>query len=393
MNPYDLQLAGLQNKQSLINAMLQRSLQPQNAGPVGALGQVLSAYLGGQALNGINTQQQDIAQQQQNDRQKTLAQALSAYRGDQPFTPDMFPGETPQTLSGQQTPNLMNQGTGVNPAAMAQAMMTSNQPDLQKAGMNVLLGTKKSDMPSSIQEWQYYNALPKADQERYLQMKRAQQFLNQGNQYGAPMMTDPTKVVPVAPINPKVSETPAYQAEQTKAKGQAESEVKKETGFPKVTKLLQDQNQQWDNINQYIDKALNQIGITTAGPAGKLAWIPGSGAKDLSATLDTIKANIGFDTLNQMRASSPTGGALGQVSEMENKLLQAVKGSMDQTQSPDQLRENLMNIKAYLAALRQRTNDAYQHDYGNLIQTNSVNDNSIKVNQPNIEDLVNKYAK
>ena len=80
-------------------------------------------------------------------------------------------------------------------------------------------------------------------------------------------------------------------------------------------------------------------------PGAIFRMIPGSRAKDFEAKLDTLKANIGFDRLQKMRDESPTGGALGQVSEMELRQLNAALGSLDQKQSPQQLQENLKRIR------------------------------------------------
>ena len=71
----------------------------------------------------------------------------------------------------------------------------------------------------------------------------------------------------------------------------------------------------------------------------------GTPAADFRNLTDTIKSNIGFDRLQKMRDDSPTGGALGQVSEMELRLLNSALGSLDQSQSPSQMRENLMRIR------------------------------------------------
>lgn len=99
-------------------------------------------------------------------------------------------------------------------------------------------------------------------------------------------------------------------------------------------------------VLQDIDKAINQTGWSTSGLGGAiLGKLPGSGATDLRATTDTIKANIGFDRLQQMRESSPTGGALGGIAVQELAMLQAVLGSLDQAQGPEQLRANLQRLK------------------------------------------------
>ena len=68
--------------------------------------------------------------------------------------------------------------------------------------------------------------------------------------------------------------------------------------------------------------------------------------RDVRARLDTIRANIGFDRVQQMRESSPTGGALGQVTEFENRLLQSTLGNLEQSQSREQILENLGRIES-----------------------------------------------
>jgi len=84
---------------------------------------------------------------------------------------------------------------------------------------------------------------------------------------------------------------------------------------------------------------------TTGFFAETLAQRGGTGARDLRANLDTIRANIGFDQLNQMRQASPTGGALGSVSNQEINYLQAVLGSVDQSQSAGELQRNLRHLR------------------------------------------------
>jgi hypothetical protein len=101
-----------------------------------------------------------------------------------------------------------------------------------------------------------------------------------------------------------------------------------------------------DRIISTIDQAIPLIGYTTAGVAGALN-IPGTEGRDLETALTTIKANLGFDRLQQMRDASKTGGALGQVAVKELEALQATVASLDRGQSPDKLRENLQDIKYY----------------------------------------------
>lgn len=97
-----------------------------------------------------------------------------------------------------------------------------------------------------------------------------------------------------------------------------------------------------------VDQALNQVGFLSTGiPGAVLGKIPGTNAYDLDRTIDTIKANIGFNELQAMREASPTGGALGQVAIQELNMLQAVLSSLDKGQSKEQLVQGLNDVKKH----------------------------------------------
>ena len=72
---------------------------------------------------------------------------------------------------------------------------------------------------------------------------------------------------------------------------------------------------------------------------------PNTTAFDLREQLLTLKANLGFDRLQQMRDASPTGGALGQVAVQELQALQATVGSLEIGQSKAELQKNLNKIE------------------------------------------------
>lgn len=69
--------------------------------------------------------------------------------------------------------------------------------------------------------------------------------------------------------------------------------------------------------------------------------VAGSNATNVAALSKTVLANIGFDRLQQMRDASPTGGALGAISDRELGTLQSVMGNLEQSQSVDQFMYNL----------------------------------------------------
>lgn len=99
-----------------------------------------------------------------------------------------------------------------------------------------------------------------------------------------------------------------------------------------------------------VDEAVKQLsGATTGFVGGFSQYIPGTPARNLATTIDTIKSRIGFDTLQAMREASPTGGALGQVAVQELEMLQSAVASLDVGQSQQQLEQNLQAVKRHYA--------------------------------------------
>ena len=102
-----------------------------------------------------------------------------------------------------------------------------------------------------------------------------------------------------------------------------------------------------NNVRSAVSDAKKLVGINTTGPGSILSKVPGTDARDLQAKLDTVKANLGFDRLQQMREMSPTGGALGAVAVQELIALQSTVASLDQAQSAKELKKSLEKIEGH----------------------------------------------
>jgi hypothetical protein len=106
-----------------------------------------------------------------------------------------------------------------------------------------------------------------------------------------------------------------------------------------------------NHANKVIDDvtaAKSLVSGTTTGLVGAgSAYVPGTDAYNLKQRLLTIKANLGFDRLQQMRDASPTGGALGQVAVQELQALQATVGSLELGQTRQELQQNLDKIELH----------------------------------------------
>lgn len=95
-------------------------------------------------------------------------------------------------------------------------------------------------------------------------------------------------------------------------------------------------------------KKLAKEGFMTVGlGAEAMAGIGGTDSANMAAAISTIISAIGFKRLQDMRDASPTGGALGQVSERELNQLNASLGSLAQSQSKEQFLENIEKIEKH----------------------------------------------
>lgn len=105
-----------------------------------------------------------------------------------------------------------------------------------------------------------------------------------------------------------------------------------------------------DVVIEDIDRVLgmmNDGGLPTTGGVGNvIKHVPGTDSHDTSKLLETIKANVGFDRLQQMRDASKTGGALGAINQTEMGLLTSALGSLEQSQSKQQFEDNLVRLRA-----------------------------------------------
>lgn len=113
------------------------------------------------------------------------------------------------------------------------------------------------------------------------------------------------------------------------------------------------------HVTRALKTAQDDANSLTAGFGGAvLNMLPGSPARNLRATLDTIDSNIAFDRLSQMRAESPTGGALGSITEGELRLLKSTIASTDPTQGPEQLKANLAYIEQTYNSMIERVQNS-----------------------------------
>lgn len=123
-------------------------------------------------------------------------------------------------------------------------------------------------------------------------------------------------------------------------------------------------------------------GIT--GLRGAIPNVPGTAAADAQAKLDTLKSQVGFGVLQDMRNQSKTGGALGVVSDKELAMLQANLAALDKAQSLEQFKSSLEQIIDYTEKAKDRMREAYnlKHGDGNAKTSAAAPDDKAKPTAP-----------
>lgn len=129
---------------------------------------------------------------------------------------------------------------------------------------------------------------------------------------------------------------------------------------------------------------------TQGGATGVMGIIQGvnpeSGAAELRRQTEVLTSVATIENLNQMRQSSPTGGALGNVTEGEGRMLAAAAGSLDPNASPEQYRRALDNYERTLLRI------VHGREEGDRIFSETRNNNASQPQAPQIGEEVDGYV-
>ena len=160
-----------------------------------------------------------------------------------------------------------------------------------------------------------------------------------------------------------VGKTPA-----TAIEGLGPKEIQtREAKYPQAITALKGFYANTNKLERDIDELIaNKEGLNeiTGYIAGRtdLSAMTNAGRRAL-AKFNTITAKGGFSELQDMRNASPTGGALGSVSNQEGQQLAAAFGTLSRTQNADDLRSSLTTIKSDLQGSKQRVKEAFDETY------------------------------
>lgn len=179
-----------------------------------------------------------------------------------------------------------------------------------------------------------------------------------------------------------------------KADGSAEAipngpaDIKQQGMLTQDTQILSNTSNSLDRLATAANEVLSSPGLAGVyGLRGAVPNIPGSDAANSAALLNTLKSQVGFGVLQEMRNNSKTGGALGQVSDKENAMLQVNLAALEKSQSVEQAKQSLAKIIEYTNGAKDRLRAAYNMKHGGTAAPSPSGTPS------DIADLLKKYGK
>lgn len=145
---------------------------------------------------------------------------------------------------------------------------------------------------------------------------------------------------------------------------QVAADAKREADQSKVEAALPMVLDQFDDVYKTAEALLMHPGLDNAtGPVEQYLLTVQGDTANFESKLNLLKSKIGFKALADMRAASPTGGALGNVSNREVEFLQNSVESLALAQTADAMQEALRGIMDNASRGKARTLQAYETRY------------------------------
>lgn len=240
-------------------------------------------------------------------------------------------------------------------AAQALDMLSQGVIDAQGALQLAMQRPERQDPTALMQNVEFImQRNPGMPFEQALQAAKSGQVINVNGQAPSPatgyrnVFDDQGRLVAQEPIPGGPVDTEQRQSRQAQQQ---------------ATQAQEQQQQTTDNVVVNQTRALRAMmdngglfDLPEAGIAGNLLGKLNLSqeAVDFGNRLTTLKGMVAFDQLAKMREASPTGGALGSITERELSTLAAQLGSLEQTSSPELIRETLSLLETVM-----RKADAY----------------------------------
>ena len=138
------------------------------------------------------------------------------------------------------------------------------------------------------------------------------------------------------------------------------ADVKQAGVFNADTAIVTNSSSDLDRLAVVANELKNHPGLKgITGIRGAIPNVPGTSAADAEAKLNTLKSQVAFGVLQNMRNNSKTGGALGNVSDAEGKRLEANLAALEKAQSYDEFKSQLDKIVKYTEGAKGNLRSAF----------------------------------
>jgi hypothetical protein len=201
-----------------------------------------------------------------------------------------------------------------------------------------------------------------------------------------PVVDPATGQVKYVPREQAVGMTPPTFMESLTPKERQVREAK----FPQATSALKAFDNTATTLIKDLETLANHPGLPsiTGIAAGRLPGLTAQG-REAQALYDKIMARGGFQELQNMRQASPTGGALGNVSNAEGERLQAAFAALDRRQDAPSVRKAIRDAITQTQTSKQNLREAYDLTYEYKQRGGAAP--AAAPATPNIDALLNKY--
>jgi hypothetical protein len=207
-------------------------------------------------------------------------------------------------------------------------------------------GEPKDSRPNIAKEYEYFVSQGyKGTIEEFAELRRKGTTVNVGNQskIGKIPSEMVLREVPKTADNPEGLEIVPLQGSSLQAERKQQAKKAKGTQEAKE-RVFFTVNRDISGALDFIEETKNDL-IKPTELGSYLSVFPATDAKRLKTLLKGVRSQISITSLQNMRDNSPTGGALGNVTERELKMLEESYGALDQSGPPDLLIRGLEDLQ------------------------------------------------
>jgi hypothetical protein len=352
-SPYSAEQEEIARQRALAQALQQEGSQGAPAGqmagqvfvptsPLLHLAKALKGVSGGMHERQAAERAKALQSEQEQRRGADMSLLAQALQGRQ-----ASPGGLMEDASGNVT--QADPMAGQTPVqSLGQALPMLKDPAMQQAGFSALQGAQtRADQQKFQAQQAEENRIAKL-QERALQIEAAQQTAGQNREMQERLarMADETRrelasaqrqtqmaVAGMAAEGRNQAKIPpGYRATpdgNMEAVPGGPADLKLQGAFNQDTAAMNNMGSSMDRLATAANEVLQSPGLgRITGIAGVLPNVPGMAGADAQAKLQTLKAQVGFGVLQEMRNASKTGGALGAVTEKIVDYTQGAKGRL-----------------------------------------------------------------